>query len=153
MSAALIGGAVESLFRIYQNHKYRNKTISASCSRCHSKGNHQFIRMDAGGLLPFSGKKVFLCNNCGAELREDGTAITTLMERIDAFLKAERIKESLYELESLLARSQKIAAEDREELIKLKKAMEDVTADKELLKARLRKLIDRIRKQTEDNYE
>ena len=80
---------------------------------------------------------------------EDGTIITTLWDRIEAFVKAGDLKDALWELEILLKTNQNIAAKDREEIIRLMNELNDLKADKDLLKKRIRELIDRIKTPTE----
>lgn len=142
----IIGPLSEFVIRTYKEKKLKKTSISVSCSRCHSKGSHKFYRLEPSGLLPYSGKKIFLCNNCNAELREDGIAITTLMDRIEAFFNAGELKDSIAALETLVATSNTLSAKDRKDIIRLKEEFQKVNIDKELLKNQLRELIERLKK-------
>lgn len=148
MNPGIIVAMAESLYRNIREYKLRKNTLHRSCKRCGFTDYHKFIRLDSG-IIPISTKKVFECKNCSSEMLEDGTIITTLWDRIEAFVKAGDLKDALWELEILLKTNQNIAAKDREEIIRLMNELNDLKADKDLLKKRIRELIDRIKTPTE----
>jgi len=142
---ALAGSVAETLWRHHQEKKHKNDQINVACSRCHSTGPHRFRRMEPALLVPFSNHPIFLCSNCKAELKKDGTAITTLWDRVEGFFNAGKYKDSLCELETMVATSQIITARDREDIVRIKQELTNVNANQDQLKQQLRQLIQRIK--------
>ena len=145
MNPATIGVVVNSIYIQIREKQCKGTTIYMSCRRCNYTGSHEFKRIEPG-WLPFSIKKIFLCKNCNSEMLEDGTIITTLWDRMEAFFNAGKLKDSIWELETIVATNQKITEEDRSEIIRLKNELNNINADKDLLKRQIRDLIDRIKR-------
>lgn len=146
MNPAIIGAMANNIYLKYKTKKLMGSTIYMSCRRCNYTGSHEFRRIAPSLFLPFAGKNIFLCKNCSSEMLEDGTIITTLWERIEAFFKAGELKDAIWELETILASNQKLSVKDREEIIRLKNELGKVNADVGLLKRQIKELIDRVQK-------
>ncbi len=53
--------------------KFEGTTINIRSCKCHPLGDHKFNRWRKGFL--FGGDKIYICCNCGAEIKQDGTSV------------------------------------------------------------------------------
>jgi len=137
------------------------ETIYVSCRRCHSYGPHLFDRINRsvapgllmgfiagipGGLiLGITGKRIFKCRSCGADMYEDGSRPgATLSERLEGFSNYPDLKDAIEDFQNLVANNQTIAAKHHEEIARLQRELDDVNSDKEILAAKLRTLINKM---------
>jgi len=141
-----------------------DESIKISCRRCHSHGPHRFDRINRsaapglligfiagipGGLISgITGKRIFKCRSCGADMYEDGSRPSaTITERLEGFNNYPELKDALEEFQNLAANNQKIAAKHHEEIMRLQRELDDVNSDKDILVAKLRKLMKKMQRE------
>jgi hypothetical protein len=159
--APLAGALCAKVASAIRSEMNEGETVRVRCRSCGDDGPHAFSHIDrswAGGAVigvatggvggAISGMvadRVFHCRSCGVSMLESGEQPGwNADEAVDAAVNYQGAREAFEQLQSLVARNQRIASRHASEIDRLRRELEDERSDKTRLASAICSLIGRI---------